>query len=244
MVNQFSASASEIFAAAMQDYNRGVVVGSTSTFGKGTVQRNIGLDRATSIGQTGNSDLGTVKLTLQKFYRINGGSTQLKGVTPNIVIPDQAEYLRYREKDDPYALPWDEIQRVGYLVQRPAYDTQALRLSSMSRINANPGFRAIRETVRILEKANEREYSLDVNRYRQEQKSIREAISRVDDTNKTLGRLDVGLLPQDMEKLKADKDKLDRREQWAKNLERDIHLQETVNIVRDMSQPRGSVVIR
>ena len=242
MVNPFSASASEIFAAAMQDYNRGIVVGSTSTFGKGTVQRNIGLDRASAIGQTGNSDLGTIKLTLQKFYRINGGSTQLKGVTPDIVIPDQSEYLKYREKDDPDALPWDEIQRVGYLPVRSSYDTQSIRLSSLDRVNANPGFQAIRETVRILEKSNAREYNLNVQKYRQEQKSIREAIGRMDDTTKTMRRLDVGLLPTDVEKLKSDKDKLERREQWARNLARDIHLQETVNIVRDMAQPRGAVI--
>ena len=115
MVNEFSASASEIFAAAIQDYNRGIIVGSTSTYGKGTVQRNIGLERETSLSQdSGNSELGTIKLTLQKFYRINGGSTQLKGVTPNIIIPDQYETLKYREKDNPDALPWDEIQKANY----------------------------------------------------------------------------------------------------------------------------------
>jgi carboxyl-terminal processing protease len=244
MVNQFSASASEIFAAAMQDYNRGIVVGSTSTYGKGTVQRNIGLDRATSIGQTGNSDLGTLKLTLQKFYRINGGSTQLKGVTPNIVIPDQSEYLKYREKDDPDALPWDEIQRVGYLPQKPAYSLDAVKQSSLDRVNRNPGFLAIQETVKILEKTNDRENSLNIVKYREEQKSIREAIKRVEETNKGMRKLDMALLPQDSTKLSADKDKLERREQWVRNLEGDIHLQETVNIVRDMSQPKGSLVIR
>jgi carboxyl-terminal processing protease len=244
MVNQFSASASEIFAAAMQDYNRGIVVGSTSTYGKGTVQRNIGLDRATSIGQTGNSELGTIKLTLQKFYRINGGSTQLKGVTPNIVIPDQSEYLKYREKDDPDALPWDEIQRVGYLPQKPAYSLDAVKQSSLDRVNRNPGFLAIQETVKILEKTNDRENSLNIVKYREEQKSIREAIKRVEETNKGMRKLDMALLPQDSTKLSADKDKLERREQWVRNLEGDIHLQETVNIVRDMSQPKGSLVIR
>ena len=113
MVNEFSASASEIFAAAIQDYDRGVIIGSTSTYGKGTVQRNIGLDPETGFSMS-NSDLGTVKLTLQKFYRINGGSTQLKGVTSDIVLPDQLEYLKVREKDNPDALPWDEINKSPY----------------------------------------------------------------------------------------------------------------------------------
>ena len=94
MVNEFSASASEIFAAAIQDYGRGIVIGSTSTYGKGTVQRNIGLgENAYSMS---NSELGTIKLTLQKFYRINGGSTQMRGVTSDIVIPDNLEYLKLR----------------------------------------------------------------------------------------------------------------------------------------------------
>ena len=108
MVNEFSASASEIFAAAIQDYNRGIIIGSTSTYGKGTVQRNIGLDQESGFSLS-NSNLGTVKLTLQKFYRINGGSTQLKGVYSDIVLPDNLEYLKVREKDDADALPWDEI---------------------------------------------------------------------------------------------------------------------------------------
>ncbi|HRA12064.1 MAG TPA: S41 family peptidase, partial [Chitinophagaceae bacterium] len=105
MVNEFSASASEIFAAAIQDYGRGVIIGSTSTYGKGTVQRNIGLDE--NGFSLSNAELGTVKLTLQKFYRINGGSTQLKGVSSDIILPDNLEYLKVREKDDEDALPWD-----------------------------------------------------------------------------------------------------------------------------------------
>ncbi|MBO9682725.1 MAG: PDZ domain-containing protein, partial [Flavisolibacter sp.] len=107
MVNEFSASASEIFAAAMQDYGRAVVIGSTSTYGKGSVQRSIGLDPDNFLSS--NSDLGSLKLTLQKFYRISGGSTQLKGVVPDIIIPDFYEYLKIREKDNSTALEWDSI---------------------------------------------------------------------------------------------------------------------------------------
>jgi len=110
MVNEFSASASEIFAAAIQDYDRGVIIGSTTTYGKGTVQRNIGLDKTMGFLDP-NSELGTIKLTLQKFYRFNGGSTQLRGVASDVNIPDIFEYTKIREKDNPDALAWDEIQK-------------------------------------------------------------------------------------------------------------------------------------
>ena len=86
LINEGSASASEIFAGAIQDYKRGLVIGSTSTYGKGTVQRNIELDRA-SWTSNNPSDLGNIKLTLQKFYRVTGASTQLRGVVPDIVLP-------------------------------------------------------------------------------------------------------------------------------------------------------------
>lgn len=235
MVNEFSASASEIFAAAMQDYDRGVVIGSSSTYGKGTVQRNIGLDRATSINNTGNSELGTVKLTLQKFYRINGGSTQQKGVVPNIVIPDQFEYLKYREKDNPDALPWDEIEKVGYQKQNPGFDIATVLQSSAERIGANPSFNAIRESLAMLEKASERDYSLNVSTYRSEMKKMRETMKKIDEVSKGQKELTLELLPQDLKKLEEDKDKLERRKQWTKNLSRDIYLSETVNIINDMA---------
>lgn len=112
MVNEMSASASEILAAAMQDYGRGIVMGSSSTYGKGTVQRTIGLDPESNFTNT-NSDLGSLKLTLQKFYRVNGGSTQQRGVVPDVVVPDYLEYLKIREKDNPYSLPYDEISKAN-----------------------------------------------------------------------------------------------------------------------------------
>src|SRR4030095_9056937 len=100
-----------IYTEDIQDDVRGVVIGSTSTYGKGTVQRNIGLDQSFT---GSNSDLGTVKLTLQKFYRINGGSTQLREVTSDIILPDELEFRKVREKDDADALPWDEINKSPY----------------------------------------------------------------------------------------------------------------------------------
>src|SRR4029453_8568294 len=133
MVNEFSASASAIFAAAIHGYNRGIIIGSTSTYGKGTVQRNIGLDFASNLLGS-NSELGTVKLTLQKFYRINGGSTQLKGVASDIVLPDNYEYLKFREKDDPDALPWDEIQKASINNWKPGYELATIQKLSEARL--------------------------------------------------------------------------------------------------------------
>lgn len=239
MVNEFSASASEIFAAAMQDYNRGIVVGSTSTYGKGTVQRNIGLDRETSINQGNATELGTIKLTLQKFYRINGGSTQLKGVTPNIVIPDQYEYLKYREKDNPDALPWDEIQKASYTPVHDIFNLSDVKQSSLSRIQSNPSFKAIQESVALLEKDNKGEYSLNITKFRAEQTRIREAVRKIEELNKTQQALNIKLIPQDEKRLAADSDKLERRVQWTKNLSKDIYLGETVNIVNDMIAHRA-----
>src|ERR1700754_1023598 len=125
MVNELSASASEIFAAAIQDYHRGVIIGSTSTYGKGTVQRPYGLDKNLGFLDA-NSELGTLKLTLQKFYRINGGSTQTRGVTADIILPDLYEYSKLREKDNPDALPWDEIQKADYTPWKYAYDLNVI----------------------------------------------------------------------------------------------------------------------
>jgi carboxyl-terminal processing protease len=239
MVNEFSASASEIFAAAMQDYNRGIVVGSTSTYGKGTVQRNIGLDRETSIAQGSSSELGTIKLTLQKFYRINGGSTQLRGVTPQVVIPDQYEYLRYREKDNPDALPWDEIQRANYTPMTDVFNLSGVRQSSETRVKSNPSFKAIQESLALLEKENDKSYSLNIRKFRSEQQRIREAIKKIEELNKNHQPLSLKILPQDEKRLSSDSTKLERRLQWTKNLSKDIYLGETVNIVSDMISHRA-----
>src|SRR5690625_7790550 len=110
MVNEFSASASEIFAAAMQDYGRGVVVGSNKTFGKGTVLTFIPLDQRTF----SQDEYGALKVTIQKFYRINGGSTQLRGVTPDIIMPNLMAYSDISESRSDDALPWDRIRAVDF----------------------------------------------------------------------------------------------------------------------------------
>ncbi|MCF8340572.1 MAG: carboxy terminal-processing peptidase [Chitinophagaceae bacterium] len=236
MVNEFSASASEIFAAAIQDYKRGVIIGSTSTYGKGTVQRIIPLEGSNNIISNNNQDLGTVKLTLQKFYRINGGSTQLRGVTPDIVIPDQLEYLKYREKDNPDALKWDEIQKATYTTFKPFYDINAIKANSLQRIQSNSTFKAIKEGTVLLEKINDKDYSLNLLKYNEEQKQIKVVLKKMDDTSKLAKPLEISLLPIDLKRLSEDKDtnKLERRKQWMKSLTKDNYLKESINVVLDM----------
>jgi len=234
MVNEFSASASEIFAAAIQDYGRGIVIGSSSTYGKGTVQRNIGLEANSIFANKDAGDLGTLKLTLQKFYRINGGSTQLKGVTPNIVLPDQYEYLEYREKDNPDALPWDEIPKTFYNRVTAGYDLQTVIRSSEERVALNPSFQAIKASSALMKKSNERVFFLQLEKYKKDQNALRDSFKKIDEAAKSQKNLDVEIMPTDLKKLETDNDKLERRKQWVGYLSKDIYIKETSQIISDM----------
>ncbi|HEX2534250.1 MAG TPA: carboxy terminal-processing peptidase, partial [Chitinophagaceae bacterium] len=232
MVNEFSASASEIFAAAIQDYGRGVVIGSTSTYGKGTVQRNIGLDPQNFMSS--NSELGTVKLTLQKFYRINGGSTQLRGVVPDVVLPDQYEYLEFREKDNPNALPWDEVSKATYKAWNGGFDLQTVKNLSNQRVQANENFRKIREITQWLSKQNDKQYSLKLDKYRAEQMAIRAKVKELEGLLKLQQEMNMSFLPQDSARYQGDKDRSERYQQWLKNLSKDIYLDQAVKTISDI----------
>jgi carboxyl-terminal processing protease len=238
MVNEFSASASEIFAAAIQDYGRGVVIGSTSTFGKGTVQRNIGLDPETGFFSS-NSELGTIKLTLQKFYRVNGGSTQLKGVESDIVLPDNYEYLKMREKDDKDALPWDEISKAPIQNWSPKVDVTAIRKTSEERLQSNAAFKLIKENTEWLAEQNDKEYSLNYEKYKTEQLALRSTIRQIDALKKLKDDMDVQSLPQDANRFSYDKGKQDRFDQWIKNIRKDIYIDQAAKVTNDMVVQRN-----
>ena len=232
MVNEFSASASEIFAAAIQDYNRGVIIGSTSTYGKGTVQRNIGLDEnGLSLS---NSDLGTVKLTLQKFYRINGGSTQLKGVYSDIILPDNLEHLKVREKDNVDALPWDEITKASYNNWNPGYDLKTIQQLAYQRLDIDPSFKLIKESSEWLSKQNDKQYSLQIDKYRNDQKSVRTTIKQLETLLKLKDSLNVSPLSGEENRYDNDKSKKDRFAQWIKGLQEDIYLDQAIKVMNDM----------
>jgi carboxyl-terminal processing protease len=240
MVNEFSASASEIFAAAIQDYGRGVIIGSTSTYGKGTVQRNIGLDPETGFSAS-NSDLGTVKLTLQKFYRINGGSTQLKGVSSDIVLPDNLENLKVREKDDPDALPWDEITKAHYENSNSPFDLKRLQQLSGERLQNNVAFKLIKENTDWLAKQDDKDYSLQIDKYRKERKMISATIKQVESLARLQDELDVKALSAETNKWSNDKSKQERFTNWLKSLRKDIYLDQAVKVMNDMVNQQNLV---
>ncbi len=243
MVNEYSASASEIFAAAIQDYKRGVIIGSTSTYGKGTVQRNIGLDKSMGFMEA-NSDLGTVKLTLQKFYRINGGSTQLRGVSSDIVLPDYYEYSKIREKDNPDALPWDEIQKADYTPWKYAYDLTTIKNASTERMKNNSAFNQINTDAEWIEKQNDKLYPLNIEKFREEQKQIKSTVKQIETLSKLPAdkQLNITSLPQDTARYAGgDKDKTERYKQWLRNLKTDIYLDEAVKVVDNMVAEKNLV---
>ena len=237
MVNEFSASASEIFAAAIQDYGRGVIIGSTSTYGKGTVQRSIGLDPENFLSP--NSDLGSLKITLQKFYRINGGSTQLKGVVPDVVIPDKYEYLEFREKNNTNALPWDEISKASYKKWEDGYDLQTIKNLSNARISSNPIFQQIKQKTQWLSTQNDRELPLELARFKKEQESRTAIAKQLDTLTKLKDSLSMAFLPQDLERMNTDKDKAERYNQWLRSLKTDIYLDQAIKIVGDIRNQKN-----
>ncbi|WP_460766887.1 carboxy terminal-processing peptidase [Niabella terrae] len=240
MVDEFSASASEIFAAAIQDYKRGVVIGSTSTYGKGTVQQNVGIDH-TGFKRDGNGDLGAVKLTLRKFYRISGGSTQLKGVTSDIVLPSQMEPLKLREKDNEYALKYDEIEKSDYQPWQSAYNISNLKALSDQRLQSDSSFQIIKRNSQWLADENDRSYSLNIDKYKAERKLVRQKADQIIAAQKLKNHMNVSLLPMEVNKFDNDKTKQERLNLWIKGLSGDIYLNQAVQVVDDMINARKNL---
>lgn len=236
MVDELSASASEIFAAAIQDYKRGIIIGSTSTYGKGTVQRNVSLDPQAEniLFKKPTEGLGDVKLTFRKFYRISGGATQLKGVTPDIVVPDRLEYVKIREKDNPDALKWDEIAQASYTPWNPGYDVNALISNTNQQLNNNTTFKLIRDDIQMLDKNSDKEYSLNVQKYRTEVKQLRGVAKQLDSLSKLKVDLNVKNLSTDEATIQADKDKTEKNKQFLKRVGNDIYIDETVKVMDNM----------
>ncbi|HYD20251.1 MAG TPA: carboxy terminal-processing peptidase [Flavipsychrobacter sp.] len=247
MVNTGSASASEIMAAAMQDYKRAIIVG-TPTYGKGTVQKVVPLDDevdnvtrqliAASSDGTSTALIGHLKLTVQKFYRINGGSTQLKGVTPDIVFPDVYKYIDVGERSDKAALKWDEIPAAKYKPYEHPVNVAALAEASKKRTATNPAFALIEESALRVKKQKDNDvHSLNEASYRKELDEANAMSKKVEEQEKNATPLVLINPAEDLAKINSDSVNIKRNEDWMKRLKKDIYLSETVNIINDMNKP-------
>lgn len=236
MVNSYSASASEILAAALQDYGRAVIVGSgTSTFGKGTVQRFVDLDR-TIRGYNELKPLGEIKLTTQKFYRINGGSTQLKGVVPDIVLPDNWFYIDSGEREREYAMEWTEIAPVSYgqnVTKIKSLDK--IRARSQERISENSSFQKIVENARRLEaQRDQSQFPLSISGYQRMNKEQKEEAAQYEGIFSEVVFQGARNLPADLPAIKADESWTARNEEWLKSISKDMYLKEAMFILHDL----------
>jgi carboxyl-terminal processing protease len=233
MVNHGSASASEILAAAIQDYKRGVIVG-TPTFGKGTVQSFIDLDRMLIPQFDTIKPIGSIKVTQQKFYRINGGATQLRGVTPDVLLPDPYEFIDLGEKEMENPMPWDEINKANY-AEFATIDYMGLQKNSQTRVKKSPAFALIeQESKEVKARKDDTKYSLNLEKFKAEQKQLREQNKKYEDLRKEIKGFNVELVPEDKLRLANDTTRLGRENRWAKNLAKDIYIHEASNIMNDM----------
>jgi carboxyl-terminal processing protease len=239
MVNNNSASASEILAAALQDYKRALIVGSTSTYGKGTVQRFLDLDQMS--GMNDAKPLGEMKLTVQKFYRITGKTTQLDGVTPDIVLPDFYNLVDKGEGENEFALNSNTIDGVDF--GQNSYvmpDVNSLRTASEKRVAGDATFKKIDENAkRLLRIKDERMFPTNAEKYRQWSKKQDEESAQYEDMFKPLDALQVSNLTADMSYIQVDTSRVARNDDWIKECKKDVQLLEAVRILNDMIRIDG-----
>lgn len=238
MVNSNSASASEIMAAAIQDYHRGVIVGtSPSTFGKGTVQRFYDLDDYLPPQYASIKPLGSVKITMQKFYRVNGGATQLKGVIPDIVLPDPYYLLDQGEKEQDYPMTWDEIPSAKYTPVKPTYAINKLKANSEARLKSSEGFTLLNDAAKRFKKQKDNTMvSLNFDGYMKEQKEYKAEVKKMEKLDKEIPGLEVAALKVDAAAIAGDTLKLAKVKNFYKSIKKDIYLNETIAIMGDMGK--------
>ncbi|BDB56582.1 carboxy terminal-processing peptidase [Flavobacterium ammonificans] len=233
MVNSFSASASEILAAAIQDYKRGIIIGSKQTYGKGTVQNVIDLNqfvRSSSVG-----DLGALKTTTQKFYRINGGSTQLEGVSSDIVMPDRYSYLKMGERDMKNAMPWDKIDPASYSTWVNNKNFNQVIMNSKNRIAKNAQFQLVEDNAKWIDSRSEDYvYSLNIDKFKLAQKQIEERAKMYKPLKNYSNKLKFNSLPYEIEIMAKDNSLKEKRQRWHESLSKDIYVEEALNVLDDL----------
>lgn len=232
MINHNSASASEILAAAIQDYKRGVIVG-TQSFGKGTVQSFIELDQYLLPQFDTMRPIGSVKITMQKFYRINGGATQLKGVMPDVTLPDVYAHIDMGEKDLDYPMPWDEISKATY-DEYKVINYDKVKKGNAERLKTNSAFKLIdNESKEFKERRDDTKYNLKLENYRAEAKQMREKNKRYDELKLEIKGFHAELPTVDNEAIANDTIKINKEKKWIANIKKDNYIFETSNIIMD-----------
>ncbi len=240
MINNYSASASEIFAAAIQDYKRGIVVGSKQSYGKGTVQNVFELNEFVRGNQYG--DLGALKTTTQKFYRVNGGSTQLEGVKSDIVMPDRFSFMETGEKDEKSALPWDKIEPADYTPLNVSFDK--VIASSKNRIASNESFNLITENAKwINDRKEDNTISLNYTSYKKELADIEAQTKKFKDIEKFKNNLTFTSLPYELELMAKDELLKEKRDRWHAELVKDVYMTETLNVINDLTSKNSSTAL-
>ena len=233
LVNELSASASEILAAAMQDYKRAVVIGSKQTFGKGTVQNVIPLDNIVRSNEHG--DLGAIKLTTQKFYRINGGSTQLEGVKSDVVVPDRYSYIDLGERDQANPLKWDKISPADYTPWEGNINYEETIANSKKRMAEHPQIKLIEENAQwIKSEQDETMISLKYDTYREEVDKDKEKSDYFKKISDYDSKLTFKSLKYEQSLFTQDSVLREKRDRWHKNLAKDVYVEEAINVLQDL----------
>jgi len=233
LVNELSASASEILAAALQDYKRAIIIGSSQTFGKGTVQNVMDLNRFMRNNTFG--DVGALKLTTQKFYRINGGSTQLEGVKSDVVVVDRYSFIDIGEKDQDNPLPWDKISAANYTAWDGFINYKETISKSNARMSSNTQLQLIEKQAKWIKKqSEEKEASLNYSDYLAEKEKIKKTGEQFEALNKYKTNLSFTSLPYETNLIEKDSILGKKRETWHKYLAKDVYIEEAVNVLEDL----------
>jgi carboxyl-terminal processing protease len=229
LVNELSASASEIFAAAMQDYKRAVIIGGNQTYGKGTVQNILPINQ---FYPNYEKDLGFIKMTIQKFYRINGGSTQVEGVYSDIAMPSRYSYMKFGERDLEGALVWDKVPQANY-TQTNSYENFADVVNeSKERIASNTKFQLVNEYAKWLkENQDDSSYSLNYKLFTKEQEIREKDADRFKSVFDFKSDLNFISPAYEISLLKKDSVLADKRIAWHKNLSKDMYVYEALNVL-------------
>jgi carboxyl-terminal processing protease len=233
LVNELSASASEILAAAMQDYKRAIIIGSKQTYGKGTVQNVIDLNKTVRSNEYG--DLGALKLTTQKFYRVNGGSTQLEGVKSDVVVPDRYSFIDIGERDYENPLPWDQIEAAKYKIWDGYIDYNQTIENSKKRMANSEQLNLISENAKwVKEKSNEDIYPLSYDGYNNQRTISEEEAKRFEAISDYTTNLTYESLPYELDLYVKDTILKEKRTRWHKSLSSDVYVEEAVNVLEDI----------